>query len=87
MVLAQKCECGGFYVFSHFGGPFPSGKEREEEFCPHCKKLVYSEMTSGCTSIRPANTAEISECEQEKARTESRRVQSPGAKFDDDDLL
>ena len=83
MVLAQRCECGGFYVFSKFGGPFPGGKEREEEFCPHCKKLVFSEMTSSCTSIRPASPSEIAAWEHEKALAEKRNSKPSSTEFED----
>ena len=83
MVRAQKCECGEFYVFSHFGGPFPGGKEREEEFCPHCQKLVFSEMTSGCTSIRSATADEIAQWGNEKALAEKRQAKKSITGFED----
>lgn len=83
MVRAQKCECGEFYVFNHFGGPFPGGKEREEEFCPHCQKLVFSEMTSGCTSIRPATSCEILEWENSKALAVERQEKKSATGFED----
>ena len=83
MVRAQKCECGGFYVFSHFGGSFPGGKEREEEFCPHCNKLVFSEMTSGCTSIRAATADEILRWKQEQSQIKKRQTRNADPDIDD----
>ncbi len=64
MSKAQKCKCGGFYVLSIYGMSCPGGKEREKEFCPHCNRLVFSEMTSACTSIRSATVHEISQWEK-----------------------
>ena len=36
------------YTLVYFGTIVPGGKEREDVYCPNCKVLVHSEMTSQC---------------------------------------
>lgn len=41
-------KCGQKYIITYFGPVVPGGKEREYAYCPNCKVLVHSEMTSQC---------------------------------------
>lgn len=41
-------KCGQKYTLVYFGTIVPGGKEREDVYCPNCKVLVHSEMTSQC---------------------------------------
>lgn len=40
--------CGQKYTLVYTGTVVPGGKEREDAYCPNCKVLVHSEMTSQC---------------------------------------